>query len=71
MRAFDMLAHLHVCLALPVRWLNQLRPNVQTGSFTPDEDQVRLHACMHVEDQWGAAWCLMQKPGATLNSTSA
>lgn len=66
MRAFDMLAHLHVCLALPVRWLNQLRPNVQTGSFTPDEDQVRLHACMHVEGQWRDA-----ETGATLKSAGA
>jgi hypothetical protein len=25
-----------------LRWLNQLRPNVQTGGFTPEEDEVGL-----------------------------
>jgi len=48
------------------RWMNNLDPNLKTGSFTKEEDQVILRE--HIENEMG--WCELSKllPGRSENA---
>ena len=49
-----------------LRWLNQLRPNVQTGGFTAEEDELIIQTQAEVGNKWTAIAALL--PGRTDNA---
>ncbi|KAG1656958.1 hypothetical protein FOA52_004344 [Chlamydomonas sp. UWO 241] len=49
-----------------LRWLNQLRPGVQTGNFTPQEDVVIIEQQHRLGNRWTTIAAML--PGRTDNS---
>jgi len=49
-----------------LRWLNQLRPNVQTGGFTPDEDEIIVAQQRSIGNRWTQIAAML--PGRTDNA---
>ena len=68
------------CRPLTARWLNQLRPNVQTGGFLPEEDELIIKSQAELGNRWttiaalSAANCDVVKkvggPGGLLRGSS-
>lgn len=56
--------HLHTFF--PLRWLNQLRPDVQTGSFLPEEDELIIKAQSEMGNKWTTIAAML--PGRTDNA---
>ena len=57
---------MHYCLPLTTRWLNQLRPNVQTGGFLPEEDELIIKSQAEMGNKWTTIAALL--PGRTDNA---